>query len=235
MTHPAPAIPVHILDEHTVHIHTEPLALPPGIDPDHAVLSYLHLEAAGAGHSINARIHDRRYGITAHLTVHPDGATTTHPLAPDAQPLATIHALARQGRLDTAIEHAESLLLQMSASPRLGPQHPQTLNAAETRAHLAWIEGDFAYAYRAWSWIAAAWHDHGGPCPRHPAHDHAACRHLAQATSNAAAAWTRLPADQAAAAGHEILALLARNAADPHTPAAHAIAARLSQIAAHSP
>ncbi|QKZ23860.1 hypothetical protein [Streptomyces chartreusis] len=250
MTSPTPPIPVDILDATTVNIHGEPIAVPPGVDPDQAVMSYLQLEAAGVGHPISARIDDQRYSIKATLTINPDGTASagTPTSAPAPQqvlgptpaqaiehPLAAVQRLATQGSLSTAIDDADRYLLQLSTDPALGPEHPETLEAAETRAHLAWLARDFPYAYRTWSWIAAAWHDRAGPCPRNNhAHDHNQCRHTMITTRNAAAAWTQLPVEEGAATGQDMLNLLERISGVPNTPAARDITTRLRELTART-
>ncbi|MGW6790786.1 hypothetical protein [Streptomyces chartreusis] len=248
MASPTPPIPVEILDATTVNIHGEPIAVPPGVDPGQAVMSYLQLEAANVGHPISACIDDRRYGITATLTINPDGTASagTPANAPAPQqaleptparttehPLEAVQCLAAQGHLGAAIDHADRYLLQLSTDPALGPEHPDTLEAAETRAHLAWLLRDFPYAYRTWSWIAAAWHDRVGPCPRNNhAHDHNQCRHTMVTTRNAAAAWWQLPVAEGAATGQNVLNLLERNSGVPNTRAAQDIRTRLRELTA---
>ncbi|MFE0063252.1 hypothetical protein [Streptomyces sp. NPDC059003] len=240
MPTPAAAIPVDILDETTAHIHGEAIPLPAGVDLDQAVLSHLQLEAAGLGHAVSACIDDRRYGVKATLTVHPDGTTATHTPAPadapppaDQTPIAGIQALAIRGHLDAAIQGADQHLIQLTNHPGLGPTHWQTLEAAELRAHLAWIKEDYTYAYRSWSWISATWREQLGPCPRRQVHDHNQCRRIAITTRNAAAAWARLPPQDALAAGQEILELLAHNSGSTTTPAARDIQALLKRLATH--
>ncbi|WP_331752198.1 hypothetical protein [Streptomyces chartreusis] len=246
MASPTPPIPVDILDATTVNIHGEPIAVPPGVDPDQAVMSYLQLEAAGVGHPISACIDDRRYGIKATFTINPDGtasantpantpapqqAPTPTPAHSIEHPLAAVQSLAVQGQLGAAIDHADRYLLQLSTDPALGPEHPDTLKAAEIRAHLAWLGRDFPYAYRTWSWIAAAWHDRVGPCPRNShVHDHNQCRHTMVTTRNAAAAWMQLPVAEGAATGQDILNLLERTSGVPNTRAAQDIRTRLREL-----
>lgn len=247
MNNATPQIPVEILDATTVYIRGESIAIPPGVDPDQAVMSYLQLEAAGIGQPINASINDRRYSVKAMLTVNPDGTTspgtasaaTASPLSQvltpaskDQHPLAAIQSLAAQGHIEVAIEQADRHLLQLSTDAALGPQHPDTLEAAETRAHLAWITRDYPYAYRTWSWIAATWSELLGRCPQTGAHDHNPCRHVAVTSRNAAAAWMQLPAEEAAVASEEVLALLEHNSGSPNTPAAQAIRSRLAEFTA---
>ncbi|MGW2106338.1 hypothetical protein [Streptomyces sp. NPDC001948] len=247
MTTATPPIPVHILDETTVHIHGEPIAVPPGVNPDQAVMSYLHLESAGVGHPINAQIDDRRYGVQAALIVNPDGTTATAagPQAavttnmkqsgPARQPLTDIHTLAIQGNVEEAIERTNGLLLQLSADPSRGSEHADTLEAAETRAHLAWIKRDYTCAYQTWSWIAATWRELLGPCPGGPTHNHTMCRRIAITTSNAATAWMQLPAQEATEASGEVLALLERNSGSSNTPAAQGIRSRVAKLGAQKP
>ncbi|GAA1237564.1 hypothetical protein [Streptomyces rhizosphaericus] len=225
-------VSVTILDEGTVHIHDEPLAVPAGANADQVVMNYLHLEAAGHGHPITVHIDDRRHHIQASLVVNPDGTheTSNQPVTGPGLQLDEIHTLTMSGHLDEATRHADGLLLQWSTDPALGPAHPHTLEAAETRAHLAWIRVDYSYAYRAWSWIAAAWRERYGLWSEQDPHDHTHCRRIAIATSNAAAAWMRMPSQTAAALGEDILTLLHRNSGNSRTPAGQRIRDRLAEL-----
>ncbi|MFI1203479.1 hypothetical protein ACH4VR_29290 [Streptomyces sp. NPDC020883] len=238
MTNPDPVVPVLITNDTTAVIHGEPVSVPPGVTVDQAVMSYLQLEAAGVGATITVHIDDRRHAVNASLLVNPDGTTGPQEPAPDSRtpkptrelsPLASVRALAVAGDLNAAITRADTLLRKWSADPSLGPQHPTTLEMAQARAELASITQDYPYAYAAWSWLAATWHEKTGRCPRTHPHDHEHCRHIAMTTSKAATAWMQLPTQVAMQRSHEILELIENLAGSDKTPAGKAVRDRIAK------
>ncbi|MEV6676275.1 hypothetical protein AB0N09_05315 [Streptomyces erythrochromogenes] len=202
---------VHISSNGQLHINDEPTVTPDGIDPSQVVLQVLHIEAAGRGTPLLVHVHDDRNGSDFDFEVMPDGTTQppsnptaaeepTSPNAPAsddlARRLAAAHEAGRAHDFDTAIPAADAILQDLAAE--LGDTASRTLKAAQFRADLAVLEGDYAHATASWTWLALTWYDTLGPGKR-----------LTQvAAGNAAWSWMQLPPAEAAVSAPDVLSML---------------------------
>lgn len=72
------------------------------------------------------------------------------------------------------------------------------MKAAQFRADLAVLEGDYAYATASWTWLALTWYDGLGPGMR-----------LTQvAAGNAAWTWMQLPPEEGVTLAPDLLSML---------------------------
>ncbi|MEV7929665.1 hypothetical protein [Kitasatospora sp. NPDC088779] len=219
---------VRISPDATALINGEPLHVPPGIDPEHAVLQQLTLDAAGSGAPLAADIHDTRTEQHLRLQINPDGSTNLlapgeplSPPAPSTAPLAdqrrtppepdqALQAVYEAGRAHDfaqAAARADRILADLTTSH--GERHPATLTTAGVRADLAWMTGDYRYAAELWTYIAEGWAKTTGPESR-PARTSA---------RQAAASWRDVPDTEAIACGQPLLAMLLAIAPTPETNA----------------
>lgn len=238
---------VHITRDGTTLVNSEPIPVPQGVDPPHAVLEHLTLEAAGAGQPLVADIRDDRNGQVLRLQINPDG--TTAPLAANERPAATpsirtitdaptappppfpdlyqadfeaIIAAGRAHQFAPAIVQADRLLANISSSH--GSQHPSTLTTAQIRADLAWMTADYPYATELWTFIATSWKDTLGP------RTGGASRSARQAV----ACWLLAEPQPALRLGKTVLAMLEAIAPEPHTnPTVLSVQRRLNQLTTH--
>lgn len=189
---------VHISRDGQLHIDNEPQVVPDGIDPSQVVIQVLHIEAADRGLPVFVQVRDDRSSSQFDMQVMPDGTTQAPAAAPAAaQPpaaehrgtlferLAAAQAAGRAHDFNTAVSAADGILQQLTAEH--GDTAPGTLDAAQFRADLAFLSGDYAFATASWTWLALAWFDRLGP----------GMIRTQVAAQNAAQAWMQLPANEA--------------------------------------
>lgn len=210
---------VHISHDAQLHIDNERQVVPDGVDPSQVVIQVLHIEAAGSGMPLLVEVQDDRSNSRFDMQVMPDGTTQAPnveaaprqlPVAAE-QPgnlfdrLAAAQAAGRAHDFDAAIPAADGILQQLTAEH--GDTAPATLNAAQFRADLAYLSGDYAFATASWSWLALAWFDRLGP----------GRRRTQIAAQNAAQAWMHLSPHEAVAQVNELLNMLLEIAAPERT------------------
>ncbi|WP_371591223.1 hypothetical protein [Streptomyces sp. NBC_00470] len=161
----------------------------------------------------------------------PDGTTqqatpssaTPQPAAPQSE--ASLHdrlrAAQEAGRahdFDTAIAAADEILQQLIAEQ--GDTAIGTLEAAQFRADLAYLSGEYAFATESWTWLALAWFDRVGPGKRR----------TQIAAQNAAQSWMHLPPHEARPRADDLVNMLLEVTAPERTATIRAqIAERLAQ------
>ncbi|MER7674133.1 hypothetical protein ABTY61_37525 [Kitasatospora sp. NPDC096128] len=240
---------VHITADGTASINDDSVTAPADIDPTHAVLHHLTLEAAGLGEPLAAAITDDRTGQHLRLQVNPDGSTDLlapgeplhhqppaaappQPHTPDPDPfpaehrqaLEAVHAAGRAHDFPTATRHADKLLQDITHTH--GHHHPATLTTAQVRADLAWMSADFRYAAELWTFIADTWAQTLGPTSRQARFS------IRQAT----ASWRYTPDTHARETGPALLAALESIAPTPQADRAlAAVRTRLAGLSATAP
>ncbi|MFD4243711.1 hypothetical protein ACFWP3_19250 [Streptomyces sp. NPDC058525] len=229
----SPSYEVHIARNGQLHINDEPTVTPDGVDPSQVVLQVLYIEAAGSGAPLLVHVHDDRNGSDFDFEVMPDG-TTRPPSTPTAAEapasstsddlalrLAAAHEAGRAHDFDTAIPAADAILQDLAAE--LGDTAPRTLKAAQFRADLAVLEGDYPHATASWTWLALTWYDTLGPG-----------KHLTQvAAGNAAWSWMQLPPAEATMSAPDLLSMLNEVTTPDRTQTIRAqIETRLRQVTA---
>ncbi|MEU1466295.1 hypothetical protein ABZ467_37980 [Streptomyces sp. NPDC005727] len=226
---------VHISRDGQLHIDSEPQVVPDGVDPSHVVIQILHIEAAGSGQPVLMHVQDERTSSRFDMQVMPDG-TTQAPGAPTAAApqaisaappqqmgglydrLAAAQAAGRAHDFDTAIPAADEILQRLTAEQ--GDTAIATLEAAQFRADLAYLSGEYAFATASWTWLALAWFDRLGPGKRR----------TQMAAQNAAQAWMQLPPHEAGPLASDLVNMLLEVAAPKRTATMRAqIAERLGQ------
>lgn len=226
---------VHISRDGQLHIDSEPQAVPDGVDPAQVVIQVLHIEAAGSGAPVLVQVQDDRTSSRFDMQVMPDGTTQTPgtPVigAPQREAtttaeqkdslferLAAAQAAGRAHDFDTAIAAADDILQQLTAEQ--GDTAAGTLEAAQFRADLAYLSGEYAFATASWTWLALAWLDRLGP----------GRRRTQVAAQNAAQAWMQLPPHEAGPLASDLVNMLLEVAAPERTATMRAqIAERLGQ------
>ncbi|MER7194805.1 hypothetical protein [Streptomyces flaveolus] len=226
---------VHISRDGQLHIDSEPQVVPGGVDPSQVVTQILHIEAAGSGLPVLVQVQDDRTNSRFDMHVMPDG-TTQAPATPAAaapQPVATepqqqpsslfdrlaaAQAAGGAHDFDTAIPAADAILQQLTAEQ--GDTAAATLEAAQFRADLAYLSGEYAFATASWTWLALAWFDRLGPGKQR----------TQVAAQNAAQAWMQLPLHVAGPLASDLVNMLLEVAAPERTATMRAqIAERLGQ------
>jgi hypothetical protein len=218
---------VHISSDGHLYIDSEPQVVPDGVDPAQVVIQVLHIEAAGTGLPVVVQVRDDRSNSQFDMQVMPDGTTQAPGTAPAAAQLSTdgkettlferlaaAQAAGRAHDFDTAIPAADGVLQQLTAEQ--GDTAPATLEAAQFRADLAYLSGDYAYATASWVWLALAWLDRLGPGKRR----------TQIAAQNAAQAWMQLSPHEAPPLATDLLNMLLEVAAPERT---ETIRARIQQ------
>lgn len=226
---------VHISRDGQLHINSEPQLVPDGVDPSQVVIQTLHIEAAGSGLPVLVQVQDERTGSRFDMQVMPDGTTqapgpppvaATPPVAAaQVEPkgslfdrLTAAQAAGRAHDFDTAIATADDILQQLTAEQ--GDTASATLEAAQFRADLAYLSGEFAFATASWTWLALAYFDRLGP----------GRRRTQLAAQNAAQAWMQLPPHEAAPLASDLVGMLLEVAAPERTATMRAqIAERIGQ------
>ncbi|MFJ5819394.1 hypothetical protein ACIQGT_36710 [Streptomyces sp. NPDC093108] len=231
---------VHISHDGQLRIDNEPQVVPDGVDPSQVVVHALHIEAAGSGLPVLVQIRDERRGAHFDMQVMPDG-TTQAAEAPPAAPqptalqteatppgakkfslfdrLSAAQAAGRAHDFDTAIAAADDILQQLTAEQ--GDTASGTLEAAQFRADLAYLSGEYAFSTASWTWLALAWFDRLGPGDRR----------TQVAAQNAAQAWMHLPSHEAGPLGSDLVNMLLEVAAPERTATMRAqIIGRLEQL-----
>ncbi|OEJ22997.1 hypothetical protein AR457_37995 [Streptomyces agglomeratus] len=223
---------VHISRDGQLHINNEPQVVPDGVDPSQVVVQVLHIEAAGSGLPELVQVQDERTNSHFDMQVMPDGTTQAAGTPPAGRPpvaaeqkathfdrLAAAQAAGRAHDFDTAIAAADDILQQLTAEQ--GDTATGTLEAAQFRADLAYLSGQYAFATASWTWLALAWFDRLGPGKR-----------LTQvAAQNAAQAWMQLPPHEAGPLASDLVSMLLEVAAPERTaPMRAQITERLGQI-----
>jgi hypothetical protein len=214
---------VHISRDGQLHIDDDAKLVPAGVDPSQVALQVLHIDAAGTGMPVLAHVQDDRSDSAFDVQILPDGTTqapnptptpavaspapaTRRPAVLDlSDQLDAAQSAARAGDFTTAIRLADEILFTLTTE--LGDTARETLEAAQFRADLAFMSGNYTFATASWTWLALAWLDRLGPGKQRTQH----------AAQNAAAAWARLaPADAVRATG-EVLGMLQEVAAPDRT------------------
>ncbi|MET7489842.1 hypothetical protein [Streptomyces sp. NPDC005538] len=226
---------VHISRDGQLHIDGDPQVVPDGVDPGQVVVQVLHIEAAGSGLPVLVQVQDERSNSHFDMQVMPDG-TTQAAGTPSAAPqmaqaesreqkgslfdrLAAAQAAGRAHEFDTAIASADDILQQLTAEQ--GDTAAGTLEAAQFRADLAYLSGEYAFATASWSWLALAWFDRLGPGKRR----------TQVAAQNAAQSWMQLPLHEAGPLASDLVNMLLEVAAPERTATMRAqIAERLGQL-----
>ncbi|WP_435059286.1 hypothetical protein [Streptomyces sp. bgisy060] len=227
---------VYISRDGQLRIDSEPQVVPDGVDPSQVVIQILHIEAAGGGLPVLVQVQDDRTNSRFDMQVMPDGTTQApgtpvaaaapQPVAtePQQQPsslfdrLAAAQAAGRAHDFDTAIPAADAILQQLTAEQ--GDTAAATLEAAQFRADLAYLSGEYAFATASWTWLALAWYDRLGPGKRR----------TQVAAQNAAQAWMQLPLHEAGPLAPDLVNMLLEVVAPEHTATIRAqIAERLGQ------
>ncbi|MFH8257625.1 hypothetical protein [Streptomyces roseolus] len=224
---------VHISRDGQLYLDNEPHVVPDGVDPSQVVVQVLHIEAAGSGQPVLVQVQDERTASRFGMQVMPDGTTQaaeTPPAAPQPAPLpaqppislfdrlAAAQAAGRAHDFDSAIAAADDILQQLTAEQ--GETASATLEAAQFRADLAYLSGEFAFATVSWTWIALAWFDRLGPGKRR----------TQIAAQNAAQAWMHLPLHEAGPLASDLVNMLTEVTAPEKTATIRAqIADRLGQ------
>ncbi|MET9107621.1 hypothetical protein [Streptomyces zhihengii] len=226
---------VHINRDGRLHIDSEPQVVPDGVDPSQVVVQVLHIEAAGRGLPVLVQVQDERTASRFDMQVMPDG-TTQAAVTPSAAPqsaatpagqqqgpllerLAAAQAAGRAHDFDTAVPAADEILQQLTAEQ--GDMAPATLEAAQFRADLGYLTGEFAFATSSWIWLALASLDRLGPGKLR----------TQVAAQNAAQAWMQLPPHEARPLTHDLVSMLLEVAAPERTATMRTqIAERLGQL-----
>ncbi|WP_225637434.1 hypothetical protein [Streptomyces solaniscabiei] len=184
---------VYISREGQLHLDREPHLVPDGVDPAQVLVQILHIEAAGTGLPVLAQVQDDRTGSSFDMQVMPNGTTQAvdppqaaprTPTGPEASLFDRLTAAQIAGRahdFDTAKAAADQILQQLTAEQ--GETASATLEAAQFRADLAYLSGEYTFATASWTWLALAWLDRLGPGKRR----------TQVAAQNAAHAWMQLP------------------------------------------
>ncbi|MFJ9580667.1 hypothetical protein ACIRQF_30290 [Streptomyces sp. NPDC101191] len=223
---------VHINRDGQLYIENEPQVVPDGVDPSQVVVQVLHIEAAGSGIPVLVQVQDERSNSHFDMQVMPDGSTqaagpqlaTPQPVArgqnaPLFERLAAAQAAGRAHDFDTAIAAADDILQQLTAEQ--GDTAPGTLEAAQFRADLAYLSGEYAFATASWIWLALAWFDRLGPGKRR----------TQVAAQNAAHAWMQLSPPEAGPLATDLVNMLLEVAAPERTATMRAqITERLGQV-----
>ncbi|MFI6283007.1 hypothetical protein [Streptomyces sp. NPDC050988] len=226
---------VHISRDGQLHIDGEPQVVPDGVDPAQVVVQVLHIEAAGSGLSVLVQVQDERSNSHFDMQVMPDGTTQaagTPPTAPQGAQteareqkgslldrLAAAQAAGRAHDFDTAIAAADDILQQLTAEQ--GDTAAGTLEAAQFRADLAYLSGEYTFATASWTWLALAWFDRLGPGKRR----------TQVAAQNATQAWMQLPPHEAGPLTSDLVNMLLEVAPPERTATMRAqIAERLGQL-----
>ncbi|MGZ2358452.1 hypothetical protein LRE75_17400 [Streptomyces sp. 372A] len=226
---------ISISHDSQLHIDGEPQFVPEGIDPSKVVMQVCHVKAAGTGMPVLVQVQDDRTNSRFDMHVMPDG-TTRPPAAPPAaalQPLATepqhhsrslidrvtaAQAAGRAHDFETAIPAADAILQQLTTEQ--GVTAAATLDAAQFRADLAYLNGEYALATISWTWLALAWYDRLGP----------GNRRTQVAAQNAAQAWMQLPLHEAGPMASDLVNMLLEATTPERTATMRAhIAERLRQ------
>lgn len=226
---------VHISRDGQLRIDGEPQVVPDGVDPSQVVIQVLHIQAAGSGLPVLVQVQDDRTNSRFYMQVMPDGTTqapgtpavpagpqpgATEPQQPLSlfDRLAAAQAAGRAHDFDTAIPAADAILQQLTAEQ--GDTAAATLEAAQFRADLAYLSGEYAFATASWTWLALAWFDRLGPGKRR----------TQVAAQNAAQAWMQLPLHEAGPLAPDLVNMLLEVAAPERTATMRAqIAERLGQ------
>ncbi|MFJ6392356.1 hypothetical protein ACIQJT_32650 [Streptomyces sp. NPDC091972] len=226
---------VHITRDGQLSIDSEPHVVPDEVDPSQAVIQILHIEAVGSGLPALVQVQDDRTGSRFDMRVMPDGTTQTPTTASAVAPqrvatepqqqagslidqLTAAQAAGRVHDFDRAIPAADAILQQLSAEQ--GDAAAATLEAAQFRADLAYLSGEYAIATASWIGLALAWYDRLGP----------GRRRTQVAAQNAAQAWMHLPLCQARPLASDLVDMLLEVAAPERTETMRAhIAERLGQ------
>ncbi|MGW6202181.1 hypothetical protein ACWF9B_00790 [Streptomyces sp. NPDC055089] len=209
-------IQVHISGDGQLHINSEPLLVPDGVDPSRVVIQTLHIEAAGSGLPVLVQVQDERTGSQFDMQVMPDGTTQAPALprvsAAQVEPkgslfdrLTAAQAAGRAHDFNTAIAAADDILQHLTAEQ--GDTASATLEAAQLRADLAYLSGEFAFAAASWTWLALAHFDRLGP----------GRRRTQLAAQSAAQAWMQLPPHEAAPLASDLVGMLLEVAAPERT------------------
>ncbi|MER5372584.1 hypothetical protein [Streptomyces sp. NPDC002553] len=223
---------VHIKSDGQLYIDNEPQVVPDGVDPSRVVIQVLRIEAAGSGMPVLVQVQDERSNSRFDMQVMPDGSTqaagpqlaTAQPVAggqnaPLFERLAAAQAAGRAHDFDTAIAAADDILQQLTAEQ--GDTAPATLEAAQFRADLAYLSGEYALATASWTWLALASFDRLGPGKRR----------TQVAAQNAAQAWMQLSPQEARPLASDLVNMLLEVAAPERTATMRAqIAERLGQV-----
>ena len=199
---------VHISHDGQLHIDNERQVVPDGVDPSQVVLQVLHIQAAGSGTPVLVQVQDDRSNMAFDMQVMPDGTTQ----APEAEPtgaladpapgsdiaarLAEAQAAGRAHDFATAIPAADDILQRLTAE--LGDSAKETLEAAQFRADLAVLSGDYVFATESWTWLTLAWFDRLGPGKRR----------TQVAAGNAAWAWMQLTPPDGVVLASDVLNML---------------------------
>jgi hypothetical protein len=225
---------VHISRDGQLQVDGEPRVVPDGVDPSQVIVQILHIEAAGSGQPVLVQVQDDRTTSRFDMQVMPDGTTQAAGIASEApraasaateQPpgsvfdrLAAAQAAGRLHDFDAAIPAADDILQQLTAEQ--GETAPATLEAAQFRADLAYLNGQFAFATATWTWLALAWFDRLGP----------GRRRTQIAAQNAAQAWMHLPPHEARTLASDLVNMLMEVTTPEKTATIRAqIAERLGQ------
>jgi hypothetical protein len=224
---PATSYNVHIARDGQLHIDDERQLVPAGVDPSQVALQVLHIEAAGTGFAVLARVHDDRSGSTFDVQILPDGTTQapgpapTHVVEPPpaaaptpvmptpslGEQVDTAQSAARAYDFTTAIPLADEILHTLTTE--LGDTARETLEVAQFRADLAFLSGNYTFATASWTWLALAWFDRLGPGKWRTQH----------AAQSAAVAWTRLSPPEAARTVDDVVGMLQEVTAPDRTQA----------------
>jgi hypothetical protein len=223
---------VRISRDGQLHLDNEPHFIPDGVDPSQVLVQVLHIEAAGSGLPVFVQVLDERSNSLFDVQVMPDG--TTQPVGAQLaalQPvvnerkgtlldrITTAQAAGRAHNFDSAIAAADDILQQLTAEH--GDTATGTLEAAQFRADLAYMSGEYAFATTLWTWLALAWLDRVGPGKRR----------TQVAAQNAAQAWMQLPLHEAGPLASDLVNMLLEVAAPERTATMRTqIAERLGQI-----
>ncbi|MFF9157609.1 hypothetical protein ACF1AB_35920 [Streptomyces sp. NPDC014846] len=200
---------VHIGRDGQLNIDNEQQIVPDGVDPSHVVIQGFHIEAAGSNLPVLVHVRDDRSNSQFAMHVMPDGTTqapntdldNTQRLEPEhtgalLERIAAAQAAGRAHDFDYAITAADGILQQLTAEQ--GETGPGTLEAAQFRADLAYLSGDYAFATVSWTWLALAFLDRLGPGKRR----------TQRAAQNAAQAWMYLQPQQAVPLSTDLLNML---------------------------
>ncbi|KNE83357.1 hypothetical protein AB0B04_19445 [Streptomyces xinghaiensis] len=208
---------VHISRDGQLHIDDERQVVPEGIDPSQVATQVLHIEATGSGLPVLAHVRDDRSNSQFDMQIMPDGTTQApgaastapqtpaHRTEPLMTRLATAQAAGRAHDFNTAIPAADDILRQLTTEQ--GDTGPGTLEAAQFRADLAYLSGDYSFATASWTWIALAWLDRLGP----------GRRRTQIAAQNAAQAWMYTSPQEAVPLATDLISMLLEVAAPERT------------------
>jgi hypothetical protein len=223
---------VHITRDGQLSIDSEPQVVPDEVDPSQAVIQMLQIEAVGSGLPVLVQVQDDRTHSRFDIRVMPDGTTqapatastqrvATEPQQQEGSLLDRLTAAQAAGRVhdfDLAIPAADAILQQLSAEQ--GDMAAATLEAAQFRADLAYLSGEYIVATASWIRLALAWYDRLGP----------GRRRTQVAAQNAVQAWMHLPLCQARPLASDLVDMLLEVTAPERTETMRAhIAERLGQ------